>query len=276
MKPTKPSYAGLNALYELRDVPYMLRQRFTPDLRGASNYWLALQFGWIALLRDVRNLVNTQRNAQKRLKQLLRDNGKPVRRRINLAESRDDISVSDGSEYNAVYPSFVSYFYAGPQQYRETFYTQERWWAAARFRYWLPGGPRDIAWTRKMMAKIFGLYPTPEVIYNAIPWTWLIDWFGNLGDVISNIDAGVADRLAADYFYVMRSFEMHRVKDSTFHFYSGPSSSSPVISGTVTMHSKSWQHARAPGDPFGFNTNQNSLTGMQLSILGALGMSKVR
>jgi hypothetical protein len=276
MKPDKPSWAGLNAIYELKDLPHMLRQKFVnpkKPLASVGNYWLALQFGWKPLLNDIRSLVRTQQTAQERLKQLIRDEGKPVKRRVTLQDSNDTTSVQTGS-VQALYPSFVDYFYSQAPAYVNKWGTSDKIWASAQFRYWLPPGPRDIVWTARMMADIFGLYPSPEVIYNAIPWTWLIDWFSNLGDCISNLQTSLVDRLAADYFYVMRQTESWHTSECTSYYYADPTNE--IVKATAQSQHRSGCKSRLKGDPFGFGTPANSLSGTQLSILGALGLSRIR
>jgi hypothetical protein len=272
MKPTAPSFQTLNAVYELREIPGMLKQRFTKDLLGVPNYWLALQFGWRPLLNDIINFVITQRTAQKRLAQLMRDNGKPVRRRTVLYDYTDS-STSSETSYGATYPIMVTQAYRSiPTMTTKVSYLQ-RAWASARFRYWLPDGPRDVNWTNAMLARIYGLYPTPSVVYNAIPWTWLVDWFSNVGDVIDNLDGGVANRLAADYFYVMTHTEALVERITTAQMWSP---SGGHVDFTCQFRRAFGAKRRGVGDPFGFATNAGSLSSMQLSIMGALGLSRLR
>jgi hypothetical protein len=275
MRPDKPSFQGLNALYELKDVPGMLKQRFTPDLRGAGNYWLALKFGWEPLLRDCRNLVTTQMGAQDRLKQLIRDNGRPVRRKIML----EDVILSQGYKdvytypVAGMYPILPTQFYVGQSVTKLNLYDYRRTWASAQFRYWLPEGPRDIVWTARMLGRIFGLNPTPSVVYNAMPWSWLVDWFTSAGDVVANMSAGVADRLAADYYYLMQERGAYSERESQCTFMREADMQPITVSGKA---SENWYHKRrVRGDPFGLNTSPNNLSGMQLSILGALGLSRL-
>lgn len=274
MKPTQPNFQALNAAYELREVPDMLRQRFLKDgLRAIPNYWLALQFGWKPLLNDIRNFVLTQINAQDRLRQLLRDNDRPVRRKCILFDNTISESRTAQYAYQVMSPGFVTQYYPQPGTTELHTRDYDKGWASARFKYHLPDGPRDVVWTAKMKARIFGLYPSPSVVYNAMPWTWLLDWFVNIGDMLENMEAGVADRLAADYFYVMRARggRQENTCTSTFVRESGELVS---VSGTSVAE---WSHkVRSVGDPFGWNTPENNLSGMQLSILGALGLSRLR
>lgn len=277
MKPAEPSMEGLNAIYELREIPHLLMQRFEKDnLKSVGDFHLAMQFGWLPLLSDTINFVQTQRNAQKRLKWLLEHNGKPVRRRLTLAETPPEPIITSGDAYGALAPTLATQFYSGTPHWEQRDVTIDKIWASARFRYWLPSGPRDVAWRRKMLRRIYGLRPTPKVVWNAIPWSWLVDWFSNVGDIVSNLDAGVADRLSADYMYVMREVERTRV-------YNVQAKLRKVTTGVnwvlypVNLTSTSWQitRTRLRGSPFHPSLSQNNLSGMQLSILGALGLSRL-
>jgi hypothetical protein len=276
MKPTEPSFESLNAFYELKDLPGMLRQRLSNNgLKNIGNYYLALKFGWEPLLRDIISMVSLQRDAQAKLAQLLRDNGRPVRRRITLLNTQSEPSIVDGIDTNAFQPGFVSQYYAQDPRSVVKRYDTDEVWASARFRYWLPPGPRDIQWSKNMLARLYGLRPTPSVVYNAIPWSWLVDWFSNLGDVISNLDSGVADHLAADYCYVMRKTTHVVNKDSVGWFKTGWQSGSPIKQVSASVRQEYFSKSRSVGSPFGFGLKESDLSTTQLTILGALGLSRL-
>lgn len=274
MKPTAPDFNMGNFVYELRELPRQIMQRFlSSGLASIGNYWLAYQFGWKLLLQDIVKMYVLQQNLEKRLKQLLRDNGRPVRRRVTLYDTATLDSVVTQSNIVATFvPTLVSQYYSGPYGRTVKYSSFDRVWASARFRYWLPEGPRDIRWTRNMKAAIFGAFPSPSVVWNALPWTWLIDWFAGVGNILENMETGVADRLAADYFYVMREKGGRSDWDATIGF---RRKTGERVVFTGSAYSQWTAKSRTIGDPFGFNT-QLPLSGMQLSILGALGLSKIR
>lgn len=274
LKPTKPSFNALNSVFEMREVVTMLRDRFLDTgLRGVANAHLAYQFGWKPFLRDIRNMVDLQRKAQAKLAWLLRNNGKPIRTTTVLLDTSTVVEDNALALYSLLQPVLPTQFYRKVPTGRRLTFNRERVWASARFRFWLPPGPRDIVWNTRMLARLYGLNPSPSVIWNAIPWTWLIDWFTNVGAMLSNMDAGVADRLAADYMYVMRSKEWTLQQNATGYFVD--KSGVPIdVHGSST--STAFVKTRAQGDPFGFATQQSSLSDMQLSILGALGLSRLR
>ncbi len=275
MRPDAPSMQGAVAIYELKDLPGMLEQRFlNHGIAGIGNYYLALKFGWEALLSDVRNFVLTQMSAQKRLAQLIRDNGRPVRRRIKLEDRRRPIIENVyGYPILGFQPTLPSQYIASQSVILQNRYQFWETWASGQFRYWLPPGPRDIAWKARMMANIFGINPSPAAVYKAIPWTWLVDWFTTLGDVIDNLTDSVAERGAYDYFYLMCTSGIFTSLGCTFTFHDANSGQPKVVSGTSTCETS--VKGRIKGDPFSLSTSPNTLTGTQLAILGALGLSRI-
>ncbi len=276
MRPAQPQFQGLNAIFELKDLPGMLKKRTENHIesfaRRGGNTHLEAQFGWLPLLRDIQGMCNTQMNLEKSYKQLLRDEGEPVRRGVKLRAQESDPVV--GTINPGMGPSLVSYFSRGPATCISVQQTFDLVWAAARFRYFLPAGPRDIAWRSKMKRAIFGLNISPIVVYNAVPWSWLADWFFNYGDVISNLSSTIADRCAAEYFYMMR----HQAIKTTMTIRSGAYEAYTLkpIEVTTSSYSVQGNKTRLRGDPFGLATNQNTLNPSQLSILGALGLSRLR
>nr|UJQ85824.1 MAG: hypothetical protein 1 [Leviviridae sp.] len=274
MKPTKPEFEALNALYELKDIPFLLRQRLSESgLKNVGSYYLALEFGWKPLLRDIRKFVHAQHVAEIRLQQLLRDNGIPVRRRINVRSSSDTVHTS-GQSYAALAPTLTTGFYQGvTPSWSDTITTSERIWASAQFRYWLPEGPRDVSWKSQMKRRILGFdTPSPKNVWDAMPWTWLSDWFIDVGAMLETLDIGIADRLAADYLYIMRELTIQGTRESIGYFRHEAGdyfNASAIGSATAKLL------CRDKGTPFGWNVNESSLSSHQWSILGALGLSRL-
>lgn len=123
-----------------------------------------------------------------------------------------------------------------------------------------------------MLARLYGLRPTPSVIYNAIPWSWMVDWFSNLGDIISNLDAGVADRLSSDYMYIMMQKEWVREYYAWGRF---KLRQGGTFTSDATSTSIAFTKTRHRGGPFGFSAKDGDLSSHQLAIMGALGLSRL-
>jgi hypothetical protein len=272
MKPTKPVFSGLNSIYELKDVPGMLLQRFIGlGLKGIGSYYLALKFGWEPLLKDLIKLYTVQQDVEKKLQWLLRHNGKPVRTRVMLSDTQSSPTVTSGT-LSGVAPGLPDAFYIASRNWEKTFQTKETFWASATWKFFLPENVGGVNWQPAIKRGLLGLSPNPAVIYKAIPWSWLIDWFFNVGNVIDNLNSGVADKLACENFFVMRRVEESTLIKGTTTFLGVNGAAIPVITeSTLTRTHK----MRFRGDAFGFGTNPATLNSGQLAILGALGASRL-
>lgn len=122
-----------------------------------------------------------------------------------------------------------------------------------------------------MYFRIIAGTPSPATVWNAIPWTWLVDYFSNIGHIISNLDNGLAENLAADYAFLMQKKQViyKRVSTGLFNKFGGGTESASATTRIVSSTKE-----RTIVDPFGPSfSGLNSLSAKQLSILGALGMS---
>lgn len=279
-KPAKPLLNGFASIYELREIPGALKQRFEfgkHPLKSIGSTFLAEKFGWEPLLKDVRDFVLTHFAAKRYLDQLIRDEGKPVRRKAGMPRYLRDYGISVYPDhFDAFEQTFVTQAYARAPS--GTYHWTEGYdvWFEARFRYWLPPGPRDWRWTTRMLASIFGIYPTPSQVYKVIPWSWLVDWFSNVGDVIDNMSGGVESRLSADYAYVMchKWAQRDSIAEGRFFTENSFDGAQKTLRASSTVFTDT--KVRVQASPFGFSLKDNELSWMQHAILGALGLSRLR
>jgi hypothetical protein len=119
---------------------------------------------------------------------------------------------------------------------------------------------------------------TPEVVWNLLPWSWLIDWFTNIGDIVSNASSNAVDNLTADYAYVMRTQETVTNYEgwSVVNGTGTPASSTYIPAGHYSSYgfNRSITKSRFAASPFGFGTTFNGLSSYQLGIVAALGISR--
>jgi len=298
MRPDKPDFTLALSLAELKDMPGMLKDAVKGvknavgavqkkrakngkgPLSKTAQFYLAAQFGWLPILSDVQNFAKAHKNQQKRLKQLIKDNGKPIHRTREMSKTENH-NGGGTSTYQSGYgadidPVFVTQCYGpGPTFRRVHTSDHSRTWCEGTFRYHLPPGPHDVPWKNKMFSRIMGGRPTPDLIYNLMPWTWLADYFTGLGDFIQAISPGVADRLAADGAWLMKSEEWVAVRDASGKFQGAKVNDLVINEAVCSSSSHSIRKMRIAASPFGFGVKQSSLTPKQLSILGALGISKL-
>jgi len=119
--------------------------------------------------------------------------------------------------------------------------------------------------------KLYGTRITPEVLWNASPWTWAADWFANTGDVIHNISALQNDSLALKYGYIMR--QTTQSSHGAWQGYVNNFDNVPVFV-SIQESTGSTQKLRLRANPYGFGVLGGDLSSSQLAITAALGASK--
>lgn len=113
-------------------------------------------------------------------------------------------------------------------------------------------------------------------MYQLLPYSWLVDWFSNVGEVISNYTSITNDNMAAKYAYIMRETKTV-VKchiDFTARYSEGQKTTktSHTAKSTTTILTK----CRAAASPYGFEVGWADFNQFQLSILAALGIARQR
>lgn len=280
--PLKPGSGAGQFFGELNDLPRLPRRykdRMAYFKRLGSEY-VNVEFGWKPFLKDLQDMYHAYQNLNKRMAQIVRDNGLPVRRSGQLLNEISTDTVSFAVDYS-VYPQ--------PQAWGAdisgttgtsalTTRTQTRVWFKGRMRYYLPFDTSN-EWPLNAKLALFGLNPTPSLLYELMPWSWLIDWFSNLGEVISNLSSnGIAD-LIIDYGYCMRHSKI--TTTATFRYPHRFLFNSEGVAGDFgnsydQLYATSIEETkeRVAATPFGFGLQIGDLSVRQLAILTALGLSK--
>jgi hypothetical protein len=291
LSPVKPG-ANIGQMYAelMRDglphLPVRLKNQVRDFRLNGGNY-LNIQFGWRPLLKDLQDLYKTWLSLDSRVRQLIRDNGRPIRRKGRLSpvitNTTEDLialgtgtakSSLDGFELFSVDPS-----YTGPVYAKKTVQTSEEIWFKGRFRYYIPElSPSQ--WDPKVVSQLFGLNPSPSLLYEILPWSWLIDWFLNVGDVLANLSRAFAQNQVVDYAYVMRHFK----RETTYTVRTAPlirtTNADPLsVNGyypaqTFTTVVVEESKERVVSTPFGFGVTTSGLSAQQVAILTALDLSR--
>jgi len=300
LRPT-PEMSGLYvALREAKDIPRMLkttsgifhdiwkstavgpkRSRVRPGPRmapkSAANHFLNHQFGWVPFLSDLSKFYSTYQNSLKIRTQFARDNNRWIRRRRSDKKLESDTLVYSRTDIIGCQPDG----YPFSNGYSNRLYTirlkeYTDVWYEGVFKYYRPAfnvSPDDKSYTafdrvRQEMA-LYGATISPTHVWQATPWSWLVDWFSNVGDVIQAVEDLGTDQVTSKYMYLMhrrrRVFEL-RSQFTTIH--------------DGRKHDYTWYRSadikrRQPaGSPFDFTLSAGGLTGRQLAILAALGFSR--
>jgi hypothetical protein len=247
--------------------------------KDAGDEYLNVQFGWLPLVSDVRNASYALANAHKILEAYERNSGRAVRRRyefpVEKSEQTEFISGYNGVDLEgAHYIPNITHDLSkpSPSLFKHTKFYRKTWFSGS-FTYHLPVGYKSRNWLTRVSAEagpLLGLDISPETLWNVAPWSWAVDWFSNLGDVISNLSDWSADGLVMRYGYIME----HTLQEITYYL-DGPTRNKPygqVFASPVTFQLETKRRQKA--SPFGFGVNFDSFTSRQKAIVVALGLSR--
>jgi len=313
-RPGNPVASVGQFLIELRDLPQVplkglprgfgslmrrLQGRSVADLpavllgqleafRHLGGEYLNVVFGWKPFVNDLRKMYNLWQTIDKQIAKLIRENGKAIRRRCQVKDQKDV------TQNRRSYPWAYADCFGAPPNWMDgysvrttTTRTIERVWFSGHYRYFITD-PGSSQWTARARLALFGAFPTPDLLYSVLPWTWLLDWFANVGDIVSNLSPNAIDTLYCNRSFIMRhtvqevteqcdtwhsaasTWDSH---DTSRYGYLGAQWSG--FSGSFVSVDKTETKVRAVGgNPYGLNTQSTDLSPSQWSILAALGLSR--
>lgn len=246
----------------------------------AENY-INQEFGWNPFLGDLKSFFETYLDASKIIKKINDENGKWVRKKVKLPLRRTETVLLDQAlDYNSTsyslpcYPvNFPSEFFQAPPSWTVTEVNETSISASGKFRFYRPEFDVTLpdyssAWNQVMRAiKIYGLEVNPYHIWQATPWTWLVDWVTNIGSYIQRFSDDLEDEVAAAYFFITARCTVERIFTIKLPFYSGLE--------TLQFKRRFISHQRVSADsPYGFSLSWDNLTPRRLAILAALGITR--
>jgi hypothetical protein len=248
-------------------------------LKKLGDEWLNFFFGLKPLLSDLGKISDAMDEYDRILEQFERDAGRHVRRsyRFPTETSTTTTSLSGIRSPLAVHvPVLLGFPSVGGFAPCETLLTREitrRVWFDGAFQYSLPDwfdshDKEDREKLRRQLA--LGSNFDWETLWNLAPWSWLIDWFTNVGDLITNLQRFADYDMAVPYGYLMENVlvsDTYTIGPKVSPF--GRSCASSIRINTETKK-------RVQAGPFGFGINWDGLSAFQLSILAALGITRGR
>lgn len=144
-------------------------------IKGLSGGALLSEFALRPLLLDLIGVADVFTHARKDVERLLSNEGKPLvshfRRRLDITSSRTDTAVffSDSNGHHL--------------STREITVSDAWYNATMRYSYRLLDYQRKQAYQLGRWDAL-GLNLNPSIIWNAIPWSFVVDWFARVGDFL--------------------------------------------------------------------------------------------
>jgi hypothetical protein len=186
---SNPSLPHVNvpaAIGELKDLPSLVRGWGRKMISNVAKGYITWRWAIKPMISDISKLFQFQKAVDERLAELrrLRD-GKEMRKRVSL-----------GSDRIVTTPTRISLHSEGASVYgwRTDYYTQKRWGSAN----WkvqsnsvlksMSDDPREgsdlYRFTRRTLMGV-NSYGALAAAWELCPWSWLVDWFSNVGTMIS-------------------------------------------------------------------------------------------
>jgi len=264
---------------ELRDIPNMLREiglaaraiyfnRVSPSalLRDATDpktiaaIHIAIQFGWRPFVGDLWKIVSLQDAVERRRKELKKlTEGHGLSKRADFGQT--SVTSKEDAPANSDFGAFVS------TQIDYTFTTKV--WGVAR---WKPTDGGSIpASTNALRRQLSGLSPDAILtdVWEALPWSWLVDWFTGIGNIIQAGNRTIATPVSVCIMTERRTRAISKPRVIA------QDPMNPYILETGQFYW--WSHQRAvQADSFSQTAALPILGAGQLSILASLAVLKAR
>jgi hypothetical protein len=241
-----------------------------------SNQYLNSVFGWAPIYRDVVKLLRTPERIAKKINYLMARQGLPTAFRDSF-KVIEPLSSPPGFAYDTyVEETQTSIGTTGSREYEMRCMINQ---TVELPQITVPKLREEL------LSQLWGLNPTPEDVYNLVPWSWLVDWFGGIGDYVKAYNVVNTDPSIINYgFMTYRSvieIRTDRVGSvlQTLNTKNQPPLNDPGITVNTTLYNRHssvyrsiFQLRKSIGNAFDMRPSYelSNFDGSQLAILGAL------
>jgi len=172
--PSRPVVDLSVSIAELRELPKLIQKEGDDLIRKWGKQTLSREFGWVPLVKDLRKLATIRDDVVKRMNEIKRlREEKGLRRTIDLwaGSSSGTFDVITQSGYKLIVHHYLDY----------TTQTKIRGHIV-----WTPDdlGITEGRYLLRTIDAVLGLKLDMSTLWNLMPWSWIIDWFSNLGDIL--------------------------------------------------------------------------------------------
>jgi hypothetical protein len=246
--------------------------------RSAGKEYLNSVFGWGPLVRDIQSIAGAVLQSDKIVQQYLADSGKGIRRKYEFPELHTNLSIDSVGVITAAACLGLNSNYTNANQGfgfngRLTQVTNHdrKIWFSGQYTYYLPEGMNPMEQMRKyasLARKLVGFRLSPEVLWELQPWSWLVDWVFNVGQILENIESFQTDGLVMRYGYLMCTDVVSTETTAIF--------SNGVFNrlGPITKRATVTRKLRVRATPYGFGLDPATWSPERWAILAALGLTK--
>lgn len=232
-----------------------------------SSAYLSWKFAWAPFVREVSNLIETVLSFQKKVKEL--------RRRENQRQQRywgktlAAVYTGDGWTRGATTFSGPGDCRSSTIRYRRPGETY-RVTAVMRYKYKLPPEVHKAAGQLAGFLDTLGVNANPAIIWNAIPFSFVVDWFYDVGDFLERFTVkNVRPITEITDFSVSVKAKRVLVSDTTMRIlYDAAQQADRVIS--TVGESTYYERRLVTPSLWSFNDTPTGISGTQRALSGAL------
>lgn len=237
--------------------------------KGGAEY-LNLQFGWVPLIKDVEKMLHVVKNSYKILAQYQRDAGRHVRRSRSYEVQKR--TIDPGVQLT------TSYFAASQDpvkalltpNFSTSVLSEERVKFSGAYTYYIPVDDSLLGAAAKyatLADKLLGIKLTPDRLWNLTPWSWLTDWWFEIGTALEARTALSINGQFLQYGYLQRRTDVVK----TYNYAFRPHWGSAYVNRTAIFRVTRKERIRA--NPLGFGFTDDAISASQMAILAAVGIS---
>lgn len=150
-------------------------------LRAGSDSYLQAEFNFLPLLQDIVSLKDSMSYTRKKLRELIARANEPQKRHygVELLEDYPDSDVTLTRTMQNYFCTPVGYIHRNVRYYRRMFT------ATMEYSYSLPSLDLEESLMGAWLDTL-GINLNPRIIWNAIPWSFVVDWVVNVNSWLDN------------------------------------------------------------------------------------------
>jgi len=291
-------------VYELKDVPGMLhttskgfhdiwksigggssgslkffKENYRMFPKKTGDHYLNVQFGWKPFVQSINNVLDVVVNFSDHVAKLEKQNDRWMQRTFHepSVSSSDVVYSVAGLNNNGCTPAMTNYSYVADYSGTQTLFRDKlvEIWYSGSFKFYreefdtgLQSGYPTVRSIRQMTT-LLGAEINPVNLYKVMPWSWLVDWFANVGDGIQRFQDMATGSVAARYMYLCR----HSVDSLRYNTKWSDRVGTPFEFNFTKLAETKLRVGSQ--DPFNFALVPGGLSPGQLRILAALGLSRL-
>lgn len=182
--PSKPSIDLPVSILELRELPSMLKTTGDTLIKKYAKRTLEREFGLVPLVSDYLKLKRFQEDADKKMLLFKQLREKPMVRKATLFRGGTSTFPGTSHRTNSA-PSYCRVDHKLVSTITNTkIWGYVTWTPEPDFNRYNPIYSDEALSSRALNATL-GTNIGLTTLWNALPWSWMVDWFGNIGDWLS-------------------------------------------------------------------------------------------